>query len=76
MLLADMVAGKISRREWEKASMRFARLIQRRGVEMGDRSQFGREPLAKHIEDRNLASKPRQEEVYPEWTVPEWMGAR
>ena len=69
MVLADMVAGKISLEGFIKETMQFARLTQDRGVKMGNRSQFGKDiPLDDHISDRNLASTPRQEEVYPKWT--------
>ena len=69
MVLADLVSGKISHDEYVQETMQFARLLQDRGVKMGSRSQFGKDvPLEAHIADRNLASTPRQEEVYPEWT--------
>jgi len=38
-------------------------------VDMGTRSQHEDLPLEEHIRDRNLASKPREEEVWPEWAV-------
>lgn len=38
--------GEMSLREWEESVMGFARERQRQGVEMGDRSQFGKHPLA------------------------------
>ncbi|CAN8098320.1 unnamed protein product [Discula destructiva] len=47
----------------------YARYIQKRGVVMGVRSQFQELPLEEHIHDRNIASTPREEEVYPEWAV-------
>ena len=69
MVLADLVSGKITHDAYVQETMQFARLIQDRGVKMGTRSQFGKEvPLKAQIADRNLASTPRQEEVYPEWT--------
>lgn len=67
MALADMLAGKISHKEWKMQTMCYARAIQQRGVYMGDRSQFGNLPLEEYIKDRDLASKPRREEVWPEW---------
>jgi hypothetical protein len=36
---------------------------------MGRRSQFEDLPLEEHIKDRNLASRPRDQEVWPEWAV-------
>jgi hypothetical protein len=69
MILADMIEGKVSRKEWKKETLGYARILQKRGVDMGNRSQHQDLPLADHIHDRNLASKPRQEEVWPEWAV-------
>lgn len=69
MVLADYFAGKVSREEWKKQTMGFARLIQKRGVDMGTRSQFQELPLEEHIHDRNVASTPREKEVFPEWAV-------
>jgi 2-polyprenyl-6-methoxyphenol hydroxylase-like FAD-dependent oxidoreductase len=69
MALADLVSGKITHDHFVEKTMQFARFVQDRGVKMGTRSQFGTDvPLKAHIADRNLASTPRQEEVYPEWT--------
>lgn len=69
MILADYVAGKISREDWKRQTMGFARYIQKRGVDMGNRSQFKELPLEEHIHDRNVASTPREKEVYPDWAV-------
>jgi 2-polyprenyl-6-methoxyphenol hydroxylase-like FAD-dependent oxidoreductase len=69
MILADMIEGKVSRKEWKKESLGYARTIQKRGVDMGERSQHQDLPLEEHIHDRNLASKPREEEVWPEWAI-------
>ncbi|KAH7346943.1 hypothetical protein BKA66DRAFT_433203, partial [Pyrenochaeta sp. MPI-SDFR-AT-0127] len=69
MILADMIEGKIGRKEWKKQTLGYARTIQKRGVDMGERSQHHDLPLEEHIKDRNLASKPREEEVWPEWSV-------
>ncbi|PVI05010.1 monooxygenase [Periconia macrospinosa] len=69
MILADMMEGKVSREEWKKQTMAYARTIQKRGVDMGERSQHQDLPLAEHIKDRNLASKPREDEVWPEWAI-------
>lgn len=69
MILADMIEGKVSREEWKKQTMAYARTIQKRGVDMGERSQHQDLPLEEHIKDRNLASKPRQDEVWPDWAI-------
>lgn len=69
MILADYVQGKVSRDQWKRETMGFARYIQKRGVDMGNRSQHQSLPLEEHIHDRNVASTPRAEEVYPEWAT-------
>ncbi|KAF2260804.1 FAD/NAD(P)-binding domain-containing protein [Lojkania enalia] len=69
MLLADMMSGAIDRAEWKTQTMAYARTIQRRGVAMGTRSQWEDLPLHEHIRDRNLASKAREEEVWPDWAL-------
>jgi 2-polyprenyl-6-methoxyphenol hydroxylase-like FAD-dependent oxidoreductase len=69
MILADMLQGKVSRRQWKKETLGFARTVQKRGVDMGERSQHQELPVEEHISDRNLASKPREEEVWPQWAV-------
>lgn len=69
MILADMIDGKVSREEWKLQTMAYARTIQKRGVDMGNRSQFADLPLSEHIADRDRASKPRKEEVWPEWAT-------
>ncbi|KAF2026914.1 hypothetical protein EK21DRAFT_102878 [Setomelanomma holmii] len=69
IILADMIEGKVGRKEWKKQTLGYARTIQKRGVNMGERSQHQDLPLEEHIKDRNLASKPREEEVWPEWAV-------
>lgn len=69
MVLADYLGGKISHDDWKKQTLGFARLIQKRGVDMGNRSQFGDLPLEEHILDRNVASTPRDKEVFPDWTT-------
>jgi 2-polyprenyl-6-methoxyphenol hydroxylase-like FAD-dependent oxidoreductase len=69
MILADMVEGKVPRKEWKRQTIAYARTIQKRGVDMGERSQHDDLPLEEHIKDRNLASKPREEEVWPDWAV-------
>ncbi|KAF2106870.1 hypothetical protein BDV96DRAFT_558400 [Lophiotrema nucula] len=69
MALADMLSGKVAKREWKRQTMAYARTIQKRGVDMGQHSQWDDLPLEAHIHDRNLASRPRQEEVWPEWAL-------
>lgn len=50
-----------------RESLQFARLVQRRGVEMGNRSQFEVLPLRELIRDRQVATTKRPDEVYPDW---------
>lgn len=69
MILADMVEGRVEREEWKRETLGYARTIQKRGVDMGERSQHEDLPLEEHIKDRNLASRPREEEVWPEWAI-------
>lgn len=69
MVYADYVAGKIGREEWRKETMGFARFVQNRGVEMGKRSQFERLPVEDLIKDRDRASVPRKDEIYPSWAT-------
>lgn len=61
MILADMIEGKISRDDWKETTMQYARLVQKRGVDMGNRSQFEDLPVEEMIKDRNTASQPRAE---------------
>ncbi len=69
MVYADFIDGKISREEWKRQTLGFARFIQKRGVDMGNRSQHQTLPLEEYICDRDVASTPRREEVYPEWAT-------
>jgi 2-polyprenyl-6-methoxyphenol hydroxylase-like FAD-dependent oxidoreductase len=69
MMLADMIEGKVGRKKWKKQTLGYARTIQKRGAEMGERSQHMDLPIEEHIQDRNLASRPRAEEVWPPWAV-------
>ncbi|KAI1427707.1 hypothetical protein F5Y12DRAFT_148887 [Xylaria sp. FL1777] len=69
MIFADYIDGKVNREEWKRQTLGFARYIQKRGVDMGEHSQHMDLPLEDHIHDRNVASTPRQEEVYPEWAT-------
>ena len=69
MILADMIEGRVGRKEWKMQTLGFARTIQARGVRMGERSQHEDHPLSEHIQDRNLASRPRQDETWPHWAI-------
>jgi len=69
MILADMIEGKVGRKEWKKETLGFARTIQKRGVDMGERSQHQDLPLEEHIHDRDVASKPREKETWPSWAL-------
>lgn len=69
IILADYFAGKVTHDEWKKQTLGFARYIQKRGVDMGVRSQFQELPLEEHIHDRNIASTPREKETYPDWAI-------
>ncbi|KAK3168345.1 hypothetical protein OEA41_004792 [Lepraria neglecta] len=44
--LYEMMGGKISLKQWEEETMEYARQMQKKGVSMGQRSQFGDHPLA------------------------------
>ncbi|MCJ1448608.1 MAG: hypothetical protein MMC23_009125 [Stictis urceolatum] len=68
MTLVDYLEGKTDHAEFVRRTMEYARLVQDRGVKMGDRSQFEQLPLQEYIDDRNKASTKRSEDVYPEWT--------
>lgn len=46
--LDELMSGKIERSQWEEETMDYARYMQARGVEMGQRSQFGHHPLARN----------------------------
>ena len=69
MILADMLEGKISREEWKLETMGMARTVQRRGMDMGRRSQYESLPIEDYIADRARASKPRKDEIWPEWAI-------
>jgi len=69
MIYADYISGKVSREEWKRETMGYARYIQKRGVDMGNRSQHQVLDLREYIHDRDVASTPRREEVYPDWAT-------
>ncbi|KAI1264468.1 FAD/NAD(P)-binding domain-containing protein [Xylariaceae sp. FL1019] len=61
--------GGIGRDEWRRETLGLARTFQRRGVEMGRRSQEMELGLQEYVEDRERASVPRGEEVWEEWAL-------
>lgn len=44
--LADLLSGEIDLGQWEQQTIGYATNMQKRGVAIGERSQFGRHPLA------------------------------
>ncbi|KAJ9606295.1 hypothetical protein H2200_009256 [Cladophialophora chaetospira] len=54
--------------EFVRRTMEYARLVQQRGIQIGDRSQFEKLPLQEYVDDRTMMSTPRQELEFPEWT--------
>ncbi|KAK3390008.1 monooxygenase [Podospora didyma] len=69
MVYADYVEGKVDKNEWKRRTMGYARFIQKRGVDMGQRSQHERLPLEEYIRDRDEASVPIKDEMFPEWAT-------
>ena len=69
MVYADYIGGKITREYWKMETLGYARFIQKRGVDMGNRSQHQNLVLEEYIHDRDVASTPRQEESYPDWAT-------
>ena len=47
--LAEIVDGEIPFGQWEEETMGYARHMQKRGVELGERSQHGKQPLAQSL---------------------------
>lgn len=45
-LLGKLIEGEMTMNEWERETTDYAKHMQRRGIEMGQRSQFGHHPLA------------------------------
>ncbi|KAK5175656.1 uncharacterized protein LTR77_000795 [Saxophila tyrrhenica] len=68
MCLVDWLDGKTDRKEFISSVMQYSRLIQSRGIYIGNRSQFETLDINDYIEDRNLMSTLRKDLVYPEWT--------
>ncbi|KAK0609399.1 hypothetical protein B0T14DRAFT_596002 [Immersiella caudata] len=64
MLYADYVAGEITKGEWKAKTLGYARYVQRKGVEMGERSQFGGLELGEYVRDRDEMSRPIREEEF------------
>jgi 2-polyprenyl-6-methoxyphenol hydroxylase-like FAD-dependent oxidoreductase len=54
--------------EFVRKTMEFARLMQSRGVYIGNRSQFTDLPLQEYVDDRTMMSTKRQDLIFPEWT--------
>lgn len=50
--MVDWLDGKIDRKQFVEQVMTYGRLIQRRGITIGDRSQFEKLPVESYIEDR------------------------
>lgn len=69
MVYADYIAGRVGREEWKRQTMGYARFVQRRGVEMGERSQHQVLELQEYIRDRDEASVPIGEEGFPDWAT-------
>ena len=68
MMLVKYLEGKMHHAEFVRRTMEYAKLIQSRGVFIGNRSQYEKLPLEDYIEDRNMMSTPRQKLEFPEWT--------
>jgi len=45
--LSELLRGDIDERKWKEEVMKYARTVQRSGIESGNRSQFGKHPLAR-----------------------------
>jgi len=69
MGLVDWLDGSISREQYVRQTMQYARLIQERGIYIGNRSQFENLPVTDLIADRDMMSIPRKDLEYPEWTA-------
>ncbi|KAK4248921.1 hypothetical protein C7999DRAFT_30610 [Corynascus novoguineensis] len=69
MLYADYVAGRVGRDEWKRKTLGYARFVHKRGVDMGQRSQHLQLPLEEYIRDRDEASIPIRDDMFPEWAT-------
>ncbi|MCJ1436597.1 hypothetical protein MMC27_005977 [Xylographa pallens] len=47
LMLDELMRGEMDSEQWQKKTMDYATETQRRGVEMGQRSQFGHHPLSR-----------------------------
>ncbi|MCJ1394607.1 hypothetical protein MMC18_007487 [Xylographa bjoerkii] len=47
LMLSELMSGEMDNDQWQEKTMNYARDMQRRGVEMGQRSQFGHHPLSR-----------------------------
>ncbi|EXJ71044.1 uncharacterized protein A1O5_06037 [Cladophialophora psammophila CBS 110553] len=54
--------------EFVRRTMEYARLIQKRGMNIGNRSQFEKLPWREYVKDRNMMSIKREDLDFPEWT--------
>ena len=59
----------MSREEWRHETLGYARMLQRISQDMGEHSQFGALSLWELIDDRDQASVPRMQRVWPRWAV-------
>lgn len=66
MLVEYLQSG--NHHEFVRRTVEFARLIQHRGVYIGNRGQFESLPLKDYIEDRNMMSILREDLEFPRWT--------
>lgn len=69
MSLVDWLDGPIDRKQFIKQVMQYARQIQARGVQIGDRSQYETLPIEEYIKDRNMMSTKRTDVVWEDWTL-------
>ena len=54
--------------EFVRRTMEFARLIQHKGVQIGDRSQSEKLSLQEYVDDRTMMGTKRQDLTFPAWT--------
>lgn len=64
LLLEQVFSGRMSREEYEKEVLDFARSWQRRGVLLGQRSQFGEHPLSGERVQMAPKEKVKREELW------------
>lgn len=56
--MVDWLDGKIDRKQFVEQVMTYGRLIQSRGIAIGNRSQFEKLPVESYIEDRSVRIEP------------------